>query len=558
MEEEPEEAEEVPEVPSLRNNFVCSGGSAGGEVNFDYKVGVVSLVEPFTSVSVISICAVDQSVLVCVPDGAWHRLKAKRALPDRALRTPVRVAVRPCSEVDRATAVPEASLYVWLGLLAPELEAATTFDDDEYAEIGFPLSNTGMPTVPYAEALVAVCRDHFEYLTAESGDGPEGEAKVSNRLGKLEEGFDEIREMLRGLVAAKSLPSPLVPPVSKAQPSKQSKPAGVPGLDPQLVQQALASGITPAALGEMSKLFAPPGFPAAQPARGQVGSDKDEYSEEDEEEEAVVGGGHGSADQLSRAVVSLSKIVKDMRIEKKTKKDKSLEALLDHAEGSGSLRDVGGSSRSKAAALRSLQSTLISQPSLIYQAIEKNLQADWEASSSTPGVNISQISARGWIEHRSRIQAYPNSVRMAWVLGGIWDALRGGRHEEARARAALGVAMVDQQACDRGQWLLAAEASLEMPPPYSSFNNHAAPESWELQHSRLLDSRWVELFLGKLRDMADFQEKRAKLAGGRNQGGGESQQPKKDANTPVKGKGKGQKGKKKESEEKTPAPQAIE
>jgi hypothetical protein len=223
---------------------------------------------------------------------------------------------------------------------------------------------------------------------------------------------------------------------------------------------------------------------------------------------------------------------------------------LDQAEGSGSHRDAGGASRSKAAALRSLQQLLVSDPALIYQAIEKNLQADWELSGSTPGMNVSQISVRGWIEHRSRIQNYPSSVRPAWILGGVWDCLRNGRAEEARARAALGVAMLDQQSCDRGAWLLAAEASLEAPPPYSSFNSHTAPEASELQHSRLLDPRWVELFLAKLKDLADYQEKRSKLI--TKQKSPEQPGPKADPKPKEKGGGKGKsKAKKENPEEKT-------
>ena len=82
----------------------------------------------------------------------------------------------------------------------------------------------------------------------------------------------------------------------------------------------------------------------------------------------------GSAGPLGKAVVNLAKIVKDMRKEKKQAKDKGSD--IDRAEGGGSHREAGGSSRSKAAALRSLQHLLVSDPTLIYQAIEKNLQAD--------------------------------------------------------------------------------------------------------------------------------------------------------------------------------------
>lgn len=550
---EEDEAEEVPEIPGLRNNFVFSG-EIGVEPNFDYRVGILSIPDSTVTVSIIAVCCTENQVLVCLPDAAWHRLKKNRILPATSLKSAVRVLVRVGDTLDRSRAVPgEAALHVWLGLLHGSLEGLVTYDEEEYAEKGFPLSDNGMPELPFAEALAAVCRDHFAFFTGESA--PAGQDRgdpVSGRLGRLEESMAELKDMMKNLAAVKH-PKPGV----QGEHGAAAALSRFSGLDPNLARQALATGIQPEAIGEMGKLLAPPGLGQVPPQRG-ARLEKEEESDEEDEEDLDGADELGSGGQLSRAVVSLSKIVKEMRGEKKAAKDRSLEAILDRAEGGGSLREVGGSSRSKASALRSLQSALIHQPSLIYQSLEKNLQADWELSGSAAGVQVSQISARGWLEHRSRIQGYPSSIRPAWILAGVWDALRGNRIEEARARAALGVAMMDQQSCDRGQWLLAAEASLESPPPYSSFNMHSPPENWELQHSRLLDPRWVELFLAKLRDMAEYQEKRAKL-GGRGAGGGgdqQQQQPKKEAAGP--GKGKGKKGKKEKAEEKPSQPAAAE
>ena len=167
-------------------------------------------------------------------------------------------------------------------------------------------------------------------------------------------------------------------------------------------------------------------------------------SDEDEKDEHL-GIASGVQDPLGQAIVHLSSIVQEMRAEKKQRKDKGLEAILDRAE-SGSARDTTGSSRSKASALRSLQKLLVTDPKLIYQALEKNLQGDWETGGSNlPGAQITRISARGWLEHRSRISSYPGTIRPAWLCAGIWDALMQGCHEEARARAALATACFDQR-----------------------------------------------------------------------------------------------------------------
>lgn len=119
-----EEAEEVPEVPSLRNNFVFSGEVLGEPIiDFDYKVGVITIPDSTVSVSCISVCAAEDHVLVCVPDEAWHRLKKNRIMPPTALKSAVRVCVRRCEDLDRTQAAAgEASLHVWLGLLDPNLE----------------------------------------------------------------------------------------------------------------------------------------------------------------------------------------------------------------------------------------------------------------------------------------------------------------------------------------------------------------------------------------------------------------------------------------------------
>lgn len=551
---------EEPELSNLRDHFVFSGTVT----NYDYAVGILTVAEPPTTVACISVCAVDQSVLVALPDSAWHRLKRNRFLPADTLRKAVRVAVKACEPGDRALAREEASLHLWLGLLAPGLEEQVVFGSDEEAEMSFGVDENGVPLEPFAEALVAVGRDHFTFFSAESAvEPPPGGADMEERMGKMEAGLDKLLKLVTGLQLPQGPQGPPNGPTSSGAvksvgATAKAPPAGGGGMDPMLMQQALASGLDPSTVAEFGKLQQPPGLgrksalrtPAAAAPLPRPAETSDSSSEEGEDAE---GEDSGSADPLQKAVVQLSKIVKDIRQEKKGRKSRGLEALLDGAEGGGSLRDVGGSSRSKAAALRTLQQTLSSHPELIYEAIEKQLQADWERSGSAPGLGLSLVSARGWLEHRSRIQNYASSVRPAWMLAGIWDCLRHGKTAEARARAALAVAVMDQHSCDRGSWLLASEVTLENPPPFSAFGHHATPEPWELQHSQLLDPRWVELFLTKLKDLAEYQEKKAKL-GGKGKRAEESGSKDTKNEAAAKGRGKnGKKGKKEGTENPPPA-----
>ena len=513
--------EEVPETPSLRTNLVISGS---GECLESYGIGCLEIDEPESSFAIIAVTVVDGKVLVVLPEESWARRRVDRRLPSGALKKAVGLKVTSCTLGDRTAPSREPDLSVWIGLLEPSFESAVTYDS-ELPEIDFP-GEAEQQLVPYAPALVAVCQDHFAFVTAESQvDGPPGlqhpMAEMELRLGALEQMLSEMRQDLR--------PPQMMAPTSKAaanpRPSALRKPASAraqsselpQNLDPAVAQQALQSGVTPEVLAEMSNIVGPAGGDKGRKAKSSGkaldATDGEESSEEEEGDAGLV----DNSDPLRAAVLQLTKLVTHMSEDKVRKKDRGLESLLDKAEGHGLGKDSGGYSRSKAAALRELQKTLRSKPSLIYGALEQRLAEDWEDASIQPGISSSSVSARGWLEHRSRIQAFPASIRAGWALAGIWDCLRGGRNDEARARAALALAQLDQQSCDRGSYLLAAEVSLEAPPPYASFSAHLAPEVWELPHSRLLDPRWVELMMHRLRELSDYQEKKMKLSGARHQ-----------------------------------------
>lgn len=127
-------------------------------------------------------------------------------------------------------------------------------------------------------------------------------------------------------------------------------------------------------------------------------------------------------------------------------------------------------------------------------------------------------------------------------MAGAWDDLVAGKADRARARLALGVAAYDQQSYDHGSWLLSGEISLENHPPYAAFGAHVVPASSEGVHTKLIDSRWFDLFVSRLKNLADFQEKKQKLAPrGKAEEKGEEKTPKK---TPKGGKGNGKKNEK--------------
>ena len=550
LEDEEEEGSargsDLPEEFDLGLSFVISGI----ETNFNYPVLVLQdVIDPEKHCECVAVTRVDGKLLLAVPERGWHKKRVHRKIAPSALTKAVRVVCAGCPAAarDEPEAVP--TLKAWLGLLDPTLEALLT--NEAEAGLVFPLDAAGSPFVPYAPALVAVAQDHFAFVTAYEG-GEAGEMKV--RMEKLEDGLVQVlTELGRLRQPTKVTGLAATPKPAAAKSQKQVATAAAPaGLNAALVQQALHAGVSQQALAEVSALL------GGVPANKMTAADAPDFKEltSDDEEEEPTAGASGSADPVGQAVVHLSKIVSEMRKEKLKKKDKGLESILDHAE-SGAPRDAApsSSSRSHMAALRSLQKLLDQQPHLLYREIEKLMAEDWQTGGAMPGVAMMPTTARGWLEHRSKIGNYVGAIRPAWIMAGAWDDLRQGNADRARARLALGVAAYDQQAYDRGSWLLAGEMSLEHPPPYGSFGAHQPPDVWETPHTRLIDGRWFDLLISKLRSLADYQEKKAKLNPGK--GKAEEGQPKaeptKKPQAKQGGKGGGKKGGKGE-EQATPTP----
>ena len=101
-------------------------------------------------------------------------------------------------------------------------------------------------------------------------------------------------------------------------------------------------------------------------------------------------------------------------------------------------------------------------------------------------------------------------MRQAWGVAGVLDTLIANRPKEARARACLMLLQADQVAVDRGNWGLAAQASLELPPPFHQFAAHLPPDPNEQPMSRHMDPRWGEIFLQQLKETDDYLDRRKK------------------------------------------------
>ena len=290
-----------------------------------------------------------------------------------------------------------------------------------------------------------------------------------------------------------------------------------PGLDPSAVAAARAAGFPE---GQLAKLAAAAGKqPALKEAPKRAPKPRNVLSESEEEEDAAALGIGGDGEQLDsqpaveRAVVQLAKIVAIMQKEKSSKS--GLEGILEKAEGGGGADPSGaqsGGSRGKAAAFKKLKAALQENPEWLYSNVEALMDEDFNLVRAAPGVSQQPTTTRAWLEHRSKLLYFQSSVRAAWLIGGIHDALKGGRVAEARARSALAILAYDQAALDNGNWQLAQELCLELGPPFSSFQGRKPPEVGEQAWSRLADERFLELALWRLKDKDAFVESRKRLS----------------------------------------------
>ena len=295
-------------------------------------------------------------------------------------------------------------------------------------------------------------------------------------------------------------------------------PAVYPGLDQSVVAAALASGVEPHVLGEMSRLVdsRPLQRLRAEPSQNTAGRRPTPLKEPEAVDPVAAPAATSTSLQPARSLEPAEALAQAMvrcldSLRSGSCKQSVLDRALD-ASGGGSLDGSLNSGRRNAAARKALRDSLTSAPQEISKMIEALMAEDLNAS--TPGAGSPVLSStRAWLEHRSRIQAFPSMVHLTWAIAGALDCLRASKPEQARARLNIALLQADQCSIDRGSWLLAQELSLELGPPMSSFRKHdSVSAAGDPAYSRLLDPRWAEIALSRLREEAEFTDRRQKLS----------------------------------------------
>eukprot|EP00435_Cladocopium_sp_Y103_P032833 s1777_g8.t1 len=523
-----------------------------GAVNSEYRVGLLSVDRSDrsqeVSVQVIYIALLSGKVLAAVPSAVWHKKTAKRILPTGSLTKANAIEVMAVDPEEMTTPMEGRSLRVWVGFLAPHLANAVDFSLMEFdADYVFEDGEVEF-LLPLAQSLVEVANEHFAFFSAAEEQEPEeaeredvmpngasGDQAIAERLRFVEDlvlRLSESVDQMGGPQQAKGTssrvtfsPSSSLPP--KMRPSSKAAPVSrpgalrkpqpsVPALDPAVVESARQAGLSEEVMAEVSRLM-------SKNVKAQKVKDvnqalfPDPLSEQEEEEgeDAAACAAPGSAvpagDPLQLAVVQLADIMKLMTEDKKRKTSSQIENALECSTASSSDPSVVGTGKRSAAARRALRSMLNESPEELYPMIEKLMHEDLTCQTLTPGMTMPPVTARAWVEHRSRIGSYRTLAHSAWGVSGALDCLCRGQVAAARARLGILLLQLDQSACDRGSWQLASELSLENPPPFSVLSQHNPPGEGEPPYSRLLDQRWAEVALAYLKEQDKFVTRRKNL-----------------------------------------------
>lgn len=486
------------------------------------------------SINLVPIGIIEGQLLVAVPRLVWSKAVADRVLPRSALSRAVLIEVLAADVESPEEPLEEhPGLKVWVGFLQQKLKNRLVLGGAESPAYDVCLeddvfSTEGITVMPYGPALAKLADEHFSFISAQSGEVAE-ELGLEERMARLEDTFGGIREQLQVLVGGVRQSAQAVGARAKAAPARAGPlaPRGgeLGGLDRGVVASARQAGISEAQLIAIGKLMKKDtklhDLPQERTKRNALSETEDEEEEpedgEAQEEQGVA--------PVEKAILQLTKIVTNIS---KKKKSNGIEALLDVAEGGGESSSTGGGSRSKAAAYKKLKASLVENPRYIFETVEDLMDQDFALFKSGPGLSSVETSSRAWLEHRSRLQNFPNTVRLAWQIGAVHDCLRQGLVEQARARTCLLLCALDQAALDSGAWTLAQEVLLEPAAPFAAFASRKLPDQWEQATSKILEDRWVDVLMWRIRDRDSYIEARKRLTSSRSSNNPKGDFPPKD------------------------------
>ncbi|CAE7224263.1 unnamed protein product, partial [Symbiodinium sp. CCMP2456] len=244
---------------------------------------------------------VQGKLLICLPAAAWHRKVAKRTVPRGFLSKVIAAEVASASIADRGAEIAGQVVRVWMGFCEGEAERSIQVSDAT-PSVPFGVLPNGELLVPFVEAVALLWQHQVAGALSTpvqtANEGPDAQASLSARMAQLERTLAalggpaaaEPRASAGPKQAARSKagsPAALPPRALSAQPQGHSASGGeaFPGLDQSVVTAALASGVEPHVLGEMSRLVEarPLGRLKAEPARPSATQRRSPLDESEDE-----------------------------------------------------------------------------------------------------------------------------------------------------------------------------------------------------------------------------------------------------------------------------------
>ena len=243
-------------------------------------------------------------------------------------------------------------------------------------------------------------------------------------MDRLEDAFKTMQQQLEKLVKKEGAePAGAVGELGAKAKAGAAKPKSGVGdrashLDPAVLASAREAGIKEDQLQELGRILRKDNKLADLPGlRGR----KNELSETEDEEELVEDeDGEAGGEPIQKAVVHLGR----------GEPGEAQEVRNKSPDGR-----VGQHCRQQQRCFRKVESRCLQQierqsTGAPYKTVEELMDQDFAQVRSGPGLASVTTSSRAWLEHRSRLQNLPNTVRLAWQIAGAHDAVKDGNVAE--------------------------------------------------------------------------------------------------------------------------------
>lgn len=438
-----------------------------GQLNPDFEVQLLTshLSSGAVTCQAIQITEFENKLLVALPHSMWHRQVAQRLIVSGGFSRPTLVEVMVADLYSPMVQEENIKMKVWVGYLHRDLAQ----DLQPYSAVAvcnhYFMREEGRVLIPFPDSLIAAANEHFAFFSAQeeeplphvdgedeaplaelipqknTPDGRDGQpvqepasgsVAIERRVQNIESVMDAMQTTLQQ-IASKVGSTPKTVATKPKAPAKaaanQSKPLALscqapsktvnsyPHLDPAVVQAALQAGVTHENLVQMEKVVLN-NARARKTADPNKNLELDPLSEDENdnqviavENEELVEGSGSAQDPMMQSLTKLTNIMSMLTEDKARKTARSkLDAALDSLQATGSDSTALGAGKKTAAARRALRNAFLDHPEEIHMLVEKLMFEDLNSQTLAPGCQPRGLSARAWVEFRSRIGSYKGSA----------------------------------------------------------------------------------------------------------------------------------------------------